>query len=466
MVIILYTVTLLAIISILYIERKKPEEALAWVLILILFPVGGLVFYLVFGSTFRFKLRRLRLKKRHYEEYEKLQEYNPRKKVEKTKDPFLEVLRFHENYSNSNFTQNNSVKIFTEGQEKFESLFKDIKQAEKHIHLLYFGIKNDDVGKELASLLAEKSREGVEVRLLYDRLGSLFTPKKFFRELIASGGKVCTIRPFLLDINYRNHRKIVVIDGRVGYTGGMNIGRKYAGGHPRRKPWRDTHLRLKGEVVQKLQFIFLNDWIVAKKKVEEGVFSRLDEFFPQPEKAGNTGIQVVASGADDDQNIKMGYLRMIGSAKKKIWLQTPYLVPDETVFNGLLVAAASAIDVKIMLPSIPGNRFLKHTTNYNIGRLIDFGVRVFFYKGYIHAKTVTIDGQLSCIGSVNLDVRSLEINDEIYVYFHDPAFTAKYEEVFQKDLKTCVELDYEKFKQRGAWARFWEGIFSFFSPLI
>jgi len=466
MVIIIYTITLLAILSILYIERKKPGEALAWILIFIIFPIGGLIIYLIFGSTLRFKLRRLRFKHRHFEEYEKLQEFYPQGDIKGSSEPYLEVLQFHKNYSGSSFTRNNSCQVFTWGEEKFNSLFQNIREAKNHVHLLYFGIKNDEVGRELVKLLAQKAREGVEIRVLYDRLGSLFTPKGFFQELISAGGKVISIRPFLFDINYRNHRKIVVIDGLVGFTGGMNIGKKYLGKHRRQKPWRDTHLRLEGEVVHSLQFIFLNDWVVAKRRVDQEIFSQLESFFPRVNNGGDLGIQVVASGADDDQNIKMGYLRMIASAREKIWLQTPYLVPDETVFNGLLVAAASGIDVRIMLPSIPGNRFLMQSTNHNISRLLEFGVKIFFYQGYIHAKTMVVDEKITCIGSVNLDVRSLEINDEIYVYFHDPGFSEKYGDIFQEDLKSCREMDYEKFKKRGAWARFEEGFFSFFSPLI
>ncbi len=466
MIIFVYTVTLLAILSTLYIERKKPGEALAWVLIFIIFPIGGVIIYLVFGSTFRFKLRRLRLKNRYPEEYEKLQEFHPSDSREKMTDLYPEVLQFNRNYSGSSFTTNNSARVITGGEEKFDALFQDIKNAKEHVHLLYFGIKNDEVGRKLVKLLSRRAKEGIEIRVLYDRMGSLFTPRRFFRELISAGGRVVSIRPFLLDVNYRNHRKIAVIDGQIGYTGGMNIGGKYLGQHHRRRPWRDTHLRLKGEVVHNLQFIFLNDWVVARRKTEQGIFSRLAYYFPQPGDNGETGIQVVASGADDDQNIKMSYLRMIGSAREKIWLQTPYLVPDETIFNGLLVAAASGLDVRIMLPSIPGNRFLKHATNHNISRLLEYGVRIFYYQGYIHAKTMIIDGLVCCIGSVNIDVRSLEISDEIFIYFHDPAFTRRYDKIYREDLASSREMDYEKFKERGTGARFWEGIFSFFSPLF
>ncbi len=466
MIVLLYTITLLAMLSIVYIERKKPGEALAWILILIIFPVGGIVLYLILGGTYRFKVRRTRLKQKYPEQFARLQQYLPRWEGQLEEEPYGPVLNFNYNYSNSVYSPDNSITIFTSGQEKYDRLFKDIEEARSHIHLLYFGLARDEVGQKLIKALSRKAREGVEVRLLYDRMGSIFTPRYFFRELLQAGGQVVSIRPFLFDINYRNHRKIVVIDGKTGYSGGMNIGKKFLDAHPRRRPWRDTHLRLEGTALYQLQFIFINDWMVAQNKIDPRIFSELDKFFPEISPQGSIGVQVVASGADDDQNIKMGYLRMLGAAKKRVWLQTPYLIPDETVYNGLLVAASSGLDVRIMLPSIPGNRLLKHSTNYYLDRLLDYGVRVFYYQGYIHAKTVLIDDYISCVGSVNLDVRSLEINDEIYLLIHSPEFNQEYEQVFIKDQKKSREMDYQDFKNRGLYPRFWEGIFSFFSPLV
>jgi len=456
----LYLITLLSILSILFIERKKPGEALVWILVLIFIPGFGLILYFFFGATLRFKLRKFWFKYKYEEQYERLKAFCP------SEDRFKPgVLRFHQDFKVSSFTKGNNLEIFTDGNQKYKRLFDDLKKAKSNIHIMYFAIKSDATGRELIRILEEKAAEGVEVRVLYDKLGTIFTLPSFFWRLKRKGGRVSPIRPFLLDFNFRNHRKIVVIDGKVAYTGGMNIGDKYRGKHRKRKPWRDTHIRLEGKAAHSLQYLFLNDWVLSYRKWEE-LFSDLSSYFPPIKGEGDHAVQVVTSGPGDNHPIKLGYLKMLSYGRKSLLLQTPYVIPDETILTSLQVAAASGMEVKLMVPSIPGNWFLKHTTNYYLDKLVDFGVRVFLYPGYIHAKTLLVDGELACIGSVNLDIRSLEINDEIYTVFPQKKSAEEYARVFQKDLEISTELDYEKFKGRGIYAKVIEAVLSFFSPLI
>lgn len=462
-----FLITLFSIVSIVFIERKKPGEGLVWILILILLPGLGLLIYFTLGSTLRFKLGKLIHQKRYRQEHEALNKIvQSRIHPIPREDAYSAMALFHNRYAGGLYSAGNDVEMFLSGQEKYKRLFADLQRAEKSIHIIYFSIHNDETGRELARILSQKAKEGVEVRLMYDGIGCLMTPRSFFKGLAKAGVRVQKIRPFLLDINYRNHRKIVVIDGTIAYTGGMNIGDKYRGLHKKKTPFRDTHVRLQGDVVASLQHTFFHDWMIANFHLESSVFANLHEYFPPSQGRGNIKAQVVYSGPDDDENMKMGYLRMIGMARKSLWFQTPYVIPDEVILRALQTAAASGIDVKIMIPSIPGNWFLKHTTNYYLSRLIEYGVRVFLYQGYIHAKTMLMDGRGLIIGSVNVDVRSLAINDEVYVYFDEQDFAQGYEDIFIRDLKSCVELDYEAFSRRGLRAQFAESILSFFSPLI
>ena len=473
---IILLVNTLLTISLVFIERRKPEDTVIWMLILNFLPVVGFVMYLMFGGTLMLKISQWRINRHLKEEYN-LRLYKQLQQMDVAKEKGGELalpstasmVEFHINYSQSPISTMNSAEILTSVPEKHKRLFEDIERAQHSIHVLYYIIHSDEAGKALVEVLTRKAKQGVEVRVLYDGFGSIATPWALFRELIEAGGKVCKFRPFLVDLNFRNHRKIVVIDGLIGYTGGMNIDNTSEHRPKTDVPPRDTQVRLTGDCVQSLQYYFLQDWARLYKhsgtdiKVED-----IQNYFPDPEETGdNLPVQIVASGPSvNSQSIRMGYLKMINSATERLWIQTPYIIPDETILDALKIAASSGVDVRIMMPKRPGAKYLTLASNYYVGDLISTGVRIFKYPSYMHSKTMIVDGKVTCIGSANLDIRSLELNDEIWAYFYDREFALKHERIYETDLSYCQELDYEAFKKRGVWTRMEESVMKLFSPLL
>lgn len=470
---ILAILQLLAILSVLFLEHKKPGEAVLWVSVIALLPLLGLLLYLVFGSTIRIKVAYWIKSRRLSEQYTTLLDaqmdalYDPDHDYMKSHSRTArQVVAFHLQCSNSMITRCNEVEIITTGEEKYDRLFEDIRAAKRSIHIAYYAIHNDAVGKQLAALLTQKAQEGIKVRVLYDSLGSMLTPPSLFRPLRKAGGEALRIKPTIT--HFRNHRKIVVIDGRIGYTGGMNIGNKYLGKNPKKSPWRDTHLRVRGESVRLLQYYFLYDWFYANKAGKAGVEG--DDFyalFPVVQVTSALPCQVVTGGVDmASPTIKLSFLRLISAAKERIWIQTPYFIPSETILEALQVALASGVEVNLMIPAQSSSFFLEPTTNYYVDRLLASGLKVYQYEGYIHAKVMVVDDWLTCIGSANMDIRSLEIDDELQMLFYDETFTQRYLQVIDDDLRHSHQMDYDAFVARGAFARAKERFFHLFSPLM
>lgn len=464
---------ILIIISVVFIERKKPGEALLWAVIIAALPAFGVVLYVAFASTIWIKITSaVRNEKLNKQQTQALLE-----QIEMMKNrrlPLLEGMnekqqqniRFNLRCSRSLLTQHNEVQIITSGKEKFKKMFEDMNNAEESIHVVYYGLHNDKVGEAFVDLLTKKAKEGVKVRVLYDGMGSVSTPKKFFKELQEAGGRALAIKSMLT--HFRNHRKIVVIDGKVAYTGGMNVGKKYVGELKNKSPWRDTQIRVRGDGAAILQSCFLYDWFYANPRKKHGINeTELLEMFPGHEIDNVLPCQFVASGIESENEIiKLSYLRLISSAKRRIVIQTPYFIPDESVMNALMVAVVSGVEIILMVPGKKSNFFLEPVTTYNIAKLLPYGVKVFKYNGYIHAKTMTIDDDITCIGSVNMDVRSLEIDDEIFGIFYDDEFNKTHSSVLNEDFKNCTELDYEAVKNRNIFKKFFERIWLLFSPLM
>ena len=461
-----------AIFLIIFIERQKPTEALLWIALVFIEPIIGGILYLILGSTLRIKLAYQLRSKAIYKPYLSL--LSQQLDVLNDEDfslPFSheeqELLRFNLRYSEGGIGVRNEAKIITTGKEKYELLFEDIAHAKHHIHLAYYSIHRDRIGKELAELLTKKAQEGVEVKVICDGIGSLGARMFLFQPLIRAGGEVKMIKP--LFSHFRYHRKIVVIDGSIAYTGGMNIGTKYLGEHPKKSPWRDTQLRMRGESVWMLQYFFLYDWLFANqgyaapKALEEAhlLFPPIDQsldIFP---------CQIIGGGVDTDkQAIKLGYLRMVSLAQKRIVIQTPYFVPSTSFLEILKVALSSGVEVIIHLPGRRAGFFLDPVTRHFIAQLIPLGLRVFRYGGYVHAKTLRIDDAITAIGSVNIDVRSFEVDDEIYAVFYGGEMAERYDEVLADDFTHSKELDYESFTKRGIIAKASERFFLLFAPLM
>lgn len=471
----IYLLNFLTIIAILFIERKKPVTAFSWILLLTFLPVAGFIFYPILGRNLRPNEKKsFRLKR----EFDNL--YNKRLQKEhlisdnttyKHNFEYAALIKMNTCAGNSVYSEDNEVTVFTRGRDKFTSLFKDIEEAKDSINMLYYIISNDKLGREVVKLLARKAKEGVEVRVLYDHIGSISTPHKMFKDLINAGGNVYRFSPVRLGtytrINYRNHRKIVVIDGKIGYTGGMNIGDEYLGMHKRITPWRDTHLRITGSSVYALQERFLMDWSYASKNNKERDDAKLSRFFPPIHPKGCVGMQVLSSGPDiNGEQIKRAYIKMINSATKSIFIQTPYFIPDDSFLEALNIAALSGVDIRIMLPGVPDKTLVYRATTSYFKDLLECGAKVYLYSGFLHSKMLVVDGKIVSIGTANMDVRSFSSNFEVNTFIYNSELSSQCSEIFEKDLARSKLLTKELYDKRGLMIKLQEGLCRLLSPFL
>ena len=471
---ILLLIYLILIISVIFIERKNPSEALFWILVMICFPFGGAILYMIFGSTLNIKLisrargqaENDKAKSFIYDNLEKQKEQLNMSDLELS-DIDNAVISFNEVYNESPLTVCDKTELFTNGREHYERLFSDIKNAKDSIYVNFYTIHNDRAGNAFLKLLCKKASEGVRVWLMCDFVTSFVGPSKLFKKLKQCGGSVRTMKPYLT--HYRDHRKIVIVDEKIGYIGGMNIGEQYAGLHKVKTPWRDTQLRFTGQGVFMLIYYFMTDWAFASTRNE--IEAQKEEIFSSIKNKsvveGNIPCQFVAGGSyDDKSSIKMCYLSLIRCAKKRLRFQSPYFIPDESILDAIKTAIASGVEVEVMVPNVKASFFLEPTTNYFLGEILKYGATVYKYDGYVHAKTIVVDDEICTIGSVNLDIRSLKLNDEICGIFYENKFVKSYNEIFDKDIKSCRQYTYEEFQNRSLKTRIMEKIFILFAPLM
>jgi len=462
-------------ISIVFLERRNPTAALAWLSILIFLPVVGFVLYVILGQNYT-KAKMFLLKEKEDEIL--LGIINEQKKVIADKSatpddvllrPFKTMVLMLLENNWAYLTTDNRVRIYTDGNDKFPALLAAIHSAKEHINLEYYIIRNDRLGKEIVAALGERARAGITVRLLIDGLGCGKLPRDFFSEYLAAGGKLAKFFPsripFInLRMNFRNHRKIAVIDGTTGFVGGFNIGDEYLGKDPRFGHWRDTHLQIEGRAAHALQTRFFLDWNFA---AEEYVGYE-DRYFPDPVVTGTTPIQIVSSGPDARWNqIKEAYLKLINTAKTSVYIQTPYFVPDESVMDALRIAALSGLDVRIMIPNRPDHPFVYWTSYSYIGELLDAGVKAYTYEnGFIHAKTIVVDGIAGSVGSANWDVRSFRLNFETNAFIYDRHICSELRDIFLADIEKSAELTPERYARRSTVIKIKESISRLLSPLL
>jgi cardiolipin synthase len=473
---ILYTIIIFdlsAIIYIVFFERREPGNATVWILALILLPILGFVLYLLFGQHY-FKEKKFALKARGDREILTGLVKDQKDSLDRAgidgaceQEPLSQVMNLLLSNNQSLISEKNEVRSFVTGQGKFDALLRAIREAKSHIHMEYYIIRDDELGKEIIAALTEKARQGVEVRLLYDALGNKI-PAEGYKGLKDAGGKVAVffrslIPAVTLRINYHDHRKIAVIDGTLGFLGGFNIGTEYLGKGPLGF-WRDTAVEIRGRGASLLQLRFILDWNYATK---EGL-AVTGKYFPLLPGHGDSTIQVVSGGPDNEWNpIKEEYLKLISIAKKHIYLQTPYFVPDPAILSALRIAALSGIDVRIMIPNKPDHPLVYWATTSFAGELLDAGVRTYTYEnGFIHAKTVTVDDLVSSIGTANWDIRSFRLNFETNAVIYDPKFAEQQRKHFEDDLELCTELTRERYAERSVIVRAKEGIARLFSSVL
>jgi cardiolipin synthase A/B len=469
----LFLVTSVSIAGIVIFEKRSPEKTAAWILALVLLPVIGLIFYLIFGQEYRktkmFSRRGLKnlgrfriLASRQLRKLQKKELVLTAAAREKET-----IVRLLMNNSHSLLTTGNRLKILNNGQKTVKAIFDAIESARQHIHLEYYIIEDDEVGNQLKELLIRKSRQGIEIRLIIDDVGSWSLSKRFIRELREAGVDVQSFMevrfPRLTPrVNYRNHRKIAVIDGVIGFTGGINFADRYMKGKEKIGLWRDTHLQIEGDAVACLQVIFAADWYFVKKEnlIGSGYFK------PITDQEG-TAVQISASGPDSDwDSISQAFFAAITGARKDVFLVTPYLMPPPHLLTALKIAALGGVNVQILMPEFSDAHIPKWCSFSFVEELLEAGVRIFFYqKGFIHSKLMMVDGIFSSIGTTNLDFRSLETNFEINTFIYDAAFTRQLTGFYHADLLSSREVFYSDWKKRSKVARWKESLAHLVSPM-
>lgn len=474
---ILLTVYIISFIILLILENRDPDKTIAWILVVLLLPIIGLLVYFYLGQSWKKRqfinhfhtktLRSLSRKRMYYSKQiiSKIAKEDIQSSLEQ------KMIYNIKRSVNFGLTTRNNITFFFNGSKKFSALIKEIKNAKKYVHLEYYLVRNDKYGEILKDVLIEKAQEGVEVRVLFDFYGSFFFLRKYQKLMQKAGVDVHSFfNPFRIfnhyKLNYRNHRKIVIIDGKKAFLGGMNIGEEYVSGGNKFQSWKDFHMMLEGEVVHQLQTIFIYDWYLTRK---ESIINK--KYYPVNIKTNlkHKVIQAVHSGPDSERNaIKQAYFLMITNADKYVWIASPYFIPDESMITALKSAALGGVDVRIMIPS----KSDKHHVPFNASRtyfeeLMSAGVKIYEYlPGFMHGKMVVADGTIASIGTANFDIRAFQVNFEsnIVLYSKDDV------RILVKELKNmfseCKELHLEEFKKRSISAKFRQSLARLFSPLL
>ena len=468
--ILLMLANMISVFSLIFIERKDPTTTWAWLLILMLIPGIGFIIYLLLGQNLsRQKIFREKkiIDKTRAEGLEEMQEIGGIKK--ELQDEYSDLILMNYNHCGAIYTTGNEVKTYISGEKKFQDLIKDIRAAKKFIHIEYYIFRFDDLGKAIINELKEKVDEGIEVRLLVDGMGSKSLKQKEIRYIKSLGIKFSIFFPGAFPrintrINYRNHRKIVVIDGEIGYVGGFNVGNEYVNRGHQFKFWRDTHLKVKGQAVNELNKRFILDWDYASNENLDNII----KYFPKPKEYGDVGIQIVSSGPDHmDEYIKIAYMKIINNARKYVYIQTPYLVPDEPMLEALRISALSGVDVRIIVPGAPDHFFMEWVLSANIANLIDYGVKIYRYNnGFIHSKTIVSDDIVSSIGTANMDNRSFRLNFEVNAFIYDRVVAKQQAKIFLNDEKFSTFVTKESYQKRSRALRIKESLIRLVAPIL
>jgi len=474
---IVYSIVLfLVCIRIIY-NTNSPSKTTAYLLLAILFPILGIFVYFSFGDNYRKK--KLYLRKLDYDSksYGELKEIVARQTQDVLKTYKSEIANFYPlaNYRRGTqfISDNNVVELLINGENKFPEVIKSIEAAKDHIHIEYYIFVDDKIGNTIGDLLIKKAQEGVKVRFIYDDFGSISIRKKFITKLKQAGVEAVPFYKinfiqFANRINYRNHRKIIVIDGVVGYVGGINVSDKYVNTDTNDLYWRDTHIKITGKAVLNLQYIFLTDWNFCADQNITFAY----RYFPLEDTRknfqGSQLTQIVSSGPSSDHpNIMYTLIQAITLAKEEILLTTPYFIPEKSYLDAIKIAALSGIKVKILVPSVSDSFIINATCKSYYQELLETGVEIYKYtKGFVHAKTMVCDGYVSFIGTANLDNRSFDLNFEVNAIVYDTTLASELKDHFNKDLETANKIEIERWIKRPLYVVLYERVLRLFSSLM
>lgn len=467
-----YIISVASSIIVVLLDKRNPQKAISWIIVLLLVPYIGIIFYLIFGEERRRKKiisrKSITRQKEINGYYDTIQNT---KKIESLKKSEYEYLEPFKNllYRNSNgqLYSNNEIEIFHQVPKCYDSIIENLKTAKHHIHLEYYIFKTDRIGNTILNILEQKVQQGVEVRIILDSVGSWKFSKKEIKRLRKSGIDIrlfLKVRfPFLSKkINHRNHRKILIIDGKLGYIGGVNIADNYI--EPINNGiWRDSHMLIKGDAVKALQSIFMIDWYFVSRKEIIG-----EHYYPINTIEANCPIQIAASSPDWQwENITQAFIKLILSAKDYVYIHTPYFIPTESIIEALKIASLSGVDVRIIIPKTSDIKITKYSSMAYIEELLEAQIGIYLYKdGFIHSKAIVADDMISTIGSANFDFRSLEHNFEINAFIYHKESAIELREEFKKDFNQSMQLTLQNWKNRKQIQKIVEGLARLLSPIL
>ncbi|ANZ61563.1 cardiolipin synthase [Secundilactobacillus paracollinoides] len=474
---VIYAINLMTALFTVFRQRRDIAAMWAWLLVLLLLPVIGFIFYAFFGrqlpknklfkvdNTVQTRLDTILSEQRELLLEPDTSQHPVSRDIAGTMQLFMRANRAF-------LTRRNRVKLFTDGNSLFDAIIRDINAAQRNVNVEFYTFYNDEIGSAVLSALVARAKAGVTVRVIYDPWGSMGTYRRFFKPLIDAGGYV---EPFLarsaiLDfrLNFRNHRKIVVVDGEIGYVGGFNIGDQYLGCSKKFGHWRDTHIRIEGAAVFALQSRFVLDWNATSKKAKLADNYVDRDYFPVMAPKGLTSMQIVSSGPDSQlQQIKMGYIRLIQMAKKRLWIQSPYFIPDDGVIEALKIAIMSGVDVRIMVPSMPDHPFVYRATQHFCRDTAEIGAKIYYYgNGFLHAKTMLVDDEVASVGSANMDYRSFKLNFEVNAFLYDKEINTQLAALFEQDMAESTLITPEMFADQSLYLRFKQSVSRLLAPIL
>lgn len=473
---ILYVILIIAVMVRIIYDTQTVTKTLAYLLLVVFLPFVGIFIYFSFGINYR--KNKLYSKKiiedLHQEELvlEKLDLYN-RKNLEATKEnAFVGLTNMIYQTDRSPLTTNNKAELLINGEEKFPAVLEALRNAKHHIHIEYYIYEDDEIGRAIEEIMIEKAKEGIEVRFIYDDFGSASIRKSLVKRLRNNGVKAFPFYKIKLiklasRLNYRNHRKIIVIDGRISFVGGINISDKYSNAALGNKLyWRDTHLKIEGDSTAILQHIFIGDWNYCagkKLKITDQYFPKMGEF-----QGETQNIQIVSSGPDSDRpSIYYAIIKAIQSAKKEILLTSPYFIPGETIIDSMKMAALSGVEVKLLVPGISDSFMVNAAAKSYYTELLKAGVQIYLYKkGFVHAKTMVADRALAIVGTANLDYRSFDLNFEVNAVVYDDQLAEELAFNFENDLLHSEKIDIQSWLNRPKYIQLIEKIVRLISPML
>jgi cardiolipin synthase A/B len=471
---VIYLGTAIIVAFTVILDNRNPTKTISWVVVLFVLPIVGLIIYFLVGKNHR---KEKIFSRKGLEDFERIRDFSDNQIIELqdkadldnpkviSKLPIINLLLRN---SKALLTTRNKVQILNNGKQTFTSIISELKKAKHHIHLEFYIIDDDKIGNEIREILIAKALEGVKVRMIYDDVGCWKLSKKFLKSLENAGVELYPFMkvriPFLANrINYRNHRKIIVIDGRVGFVGGVNVADRYIYGNEDIPFWRDTHMKIEGEAVNSLQVVFLIDWYFVSDQIINDKYC-----FPKTRIKNTQLVQITASGPDSDwASIMQAYFYAISTAGDYIYIANPYFIPNESILTALKTVALSGVDVRMIIPGKADSFLAYNGTMSYVEELLEAGIRVFYYqKGFIHSKILIVDDVFASVGTANMDIRSFDDNFEVNALIYDVDLSIELKNYFLNDLSNCFEANLELHRKRNFKRRFVESFARIFSPLL